>query len=284
MADREDERWTAERLSQALQAQKKQMESARRALFVPFGISVDCCWPASRLFHEHSALGPAWTPILTEAEVEAFTLELDYKRYPDAPRIPLPRPRPLTARLETLIKKRQTERAFSDRPLTIDELAKLVQLGGGVTKQQAVPRRAAPSPGGLYAVEMYPLVFSAHELAPAVYHYTALEHALELVRPICGIDAAKEFMPSELFAARPTLMIALTVVFSRVQMKYLERGYRFALLEAGHIAQNLLLASTAMDLGATPLGGFWDEPFNDLLGLDPTDEAVVYAVIFGHRV
>jgi SagB-type dehydrogenase family enzyme len=98
-----------------------------------------------------------------------------------------------------------------------------------------------------------------------------------------GIAALKTFLPSDLFAAKPALVIALTAVFPRVQMKYLERGYRFALLEAGHVAQNLLLAATALRLASAPVGGFWDDPFNELLGLDPEREAVLYSVIIGPR-
>jgi SagB-type dehydrogenase family enzyme len=279
----EDEPWTAGRLSSALQAQKRLLEAERRAFFEPLGVSPDCCWPASRVFQQHSVLGPAWAPILTEAEVETLTLNLDYKRYPDARRISLPRPGALGASLETVIRTRQSERAFSARPVSIEELAKLLLLGGGVTKDQAVPRRAAPSPGGLYPIEMYPLAFSVQGLAPAVYHYATLDHELELIRPVADIGASKEFLPSDFLSARPALVIALTAVFPRVQMKYLERGYRFALLETGHIAQNLLLAATALDLAAAPVGGFWDDPFNDLLGLEPATEAVLYAIVVGHK-
>lgn len=279
----DEESWTAERLSRALQAQKRRIEAERRALFEPLGVSTECHWPASRVFHEHSVLGPAWAPILSDAEVEAFTLDLDYKRYPEAPRVALPRPGLLTASLESVIRARQTEREFSDRPISIDELAKLLELSAGVTNNQAVPRRAAPSPGALYPVETYPLVFSVPGLSPGVYHYATLDHELELVRPLADAEAAKRFLPTDFFAARPPVILALTAVFPRVQMKYLERGYRFALLEAGHIAQNLLLAATAMGLAAAPVGGFWDDPFNELLGLSPATEAVLYAVILGHR-
>jgi len=79
-------------------------------------------------------------------------------------------------------------------------------------------------------------------------------------------------------------MLVLSVVFARTQMKYLERGYRFALLEAGHIAQNILLTATALGLSAVCVGGFWDDPFNDLLSFEPTEEAVVYSILLGHGI
>jgi SagB-type dehydrogenase family enzyme len=279
----DDQPWTAERLGAALQAQKRRLEAERRALFEPLGVPASCAWPASRVYHRDSALGPAWAPMLTDAEVEALTLDLAYKRYPEAPRIDLPHPPALRADLETIIRARKTEREYAQEALSLDHLAKLLEFGCGVTQQQSVPRRAAPSPGALYAVEAYPFVFNVAGLARGLYHYAPLDHVLELVAPFEDDRLAQSFMPKDFYAEHPPLVIAFTVVFGRVQAKYLERGYRFALLEAGHIVQNMLLAATAMDLAAAPIGGFWDEPFNAALGLDPTEEAVVYAAIFGRR-
>ena len=77
--------------------------------------------------------------------------------------------------------------------------------------------------------------------------------------------------------------IALSVVLPRSSFKYGQRAYRFALLEAGHIAQNLLLASEGLGLGALPVGGFFDDEINDLLGLDGCSEFVIYLVLAGSR-
>ena len=70
---------------------------------------------------------------------------------------------------------------------------------------------------------------------------------------------------------------------NRIKFKYGERGYRFLLLEAGHIAQNLLLAAEADGMGGVAIGGFLDDPLNDLLDLDGVEEAVVYMVLAGQK-
>ena len=64
-------------------------------------------------------------------------------------------------------------------------------------------------------------------------------------------------------------------------MKYGERGYRFMLLEAGHIAQNALLAANALGLGACPFGGFIDDDLDRLLGIDGLDEVSLYLIGVG---
>jgi SagB-type dehydrogenase family enzyme len=70
-------------------------------------------------------------------------------------------------------------------------------------------------------------------------------------------------------------------MFWRTRFKYGLRGYRFALLEAGHVVQNVLLACTALGLAAVPVGGFYDRPVDALLGADGVNESVVYAVSLG---
>ena len=72
--------------------------------------------------------------------------------------------------------------------------------------------------------------------------------------------------------------------FHRCRVKYGERGYRFCLLEAGHIAQNLLLAASAEGLAALPIGGFIDDELNEMAGLDGVEAAVLYLVLVGGRL
>ena len=59
----------------------------------------------------------------------------------------------------------------------------------------------------------------------------------------------------ELLAESAAVVVA-TAVFWRSRFKYGARAYRFALLEAGHLGQSLLLAAAALDVATTPVGGF----------------------------
>ncbi len=51
--------------------------------------------------------------------------------------------------------------------------------------------------------------------------------------------------------------------------------------EAGHIAQNALLAATATGCGGLPVGGFTDDVVNRLLGVDGVHEATLYLILLG---
>lgn len=54
--------------------------------------------------------------------------------------------------------------------------------------------------------------------------------------------------------------------------QYGARGERYAHIEAGHAAQNLLLAAGALGLAATPVGAFDDGEVAAALGLDRREQ------------
>ena len=112
-----------------------------------------------------------------------------YKTYPNVPRIALPRVAgvddldrgPSTGR--TIATRRSVRAYATDAPMTIDELSRLLYLTAGTTADlQGNARRAAPSSGALYPIELYPIVHRVRGLEPGVYHYSVRDHALELVR------------------------------------------------------------------------------------------------------
>ncbi|HUK45875.1 MAG TPA: nitroreductase family protein, partial [Gaiellaceae bacterium] len=76
-------------------------------------------------------------------------------------------------------------------------------------------------------------------------------------------------------------LMVVTGVFWRSRFKYGQRGYRFALLEAGHLVQNAVLAAADLDLAALPVGGFHDRRLDDLVGADSLGEAALYALVLG---
>ena len=63
--------------------------------------------------------------------------------------------------------------------------------------------------------------------------------------------------------------------------RYQDRSYRYGLLEAGHVGENVYLAAMSMGLGACGVGAFMDDAINDMLGVDGVEEAVVYMLAAG---
>jgi SagB-type dehydrogenase family enzyme len=63
--------------------------------------------------------------------------------------------------------------------------------------------------------------------------------------------------------------------------RYGQRGLRFALLEAGHLAQNLVLVATALGWSSITLGGFYDDELAIAAGLDGVSQLPVYLLPMG---
>jgi SagB-type dehydrogenase family enzyme len=80
-----------------------------------------------------------------------------------------------------------------------------------------------------------------------------------------------------------SLIILITAVFERSTIKYGDRGYRFALLEAGHVAQNINLVANALGLGSINLGGYFDRRADDFLGIDGLTHSTIYMAGIGAK-
>jgi SagB-type dehydrogenase family enzyme len=213
-----------------------------------------------------------------------------FKRYPGASFVQLPPILPNDSPgFERVAALRRSIRRFSGTALGLDALARLLYFGNGLTghldgpsDEILQPLRAAPSGGALYPVELYAVVMAVEDLEPGLYHYAVDRHGMELLRPGRFASVLSEATSDQATFSHAAVALILTAVFGRSHFKYGERAYRFTLLEAGHVCQNILLAATALELGAVAVGGFVDGEVNDLLDLDGVDEASIYIVAAGH--
>jgi SagB-type dehydrogenase family enzyme len=209
-----------------------------------------------------------------------------YKVYPDVPLIPLPalgEARGLS--LEDAIRQRRSVRTYTGTAMTQEALSRLLFHTGGITAEQwGTGLRAAPSAGALYPIETYVLAHRVEGLASGVYHYAVQPHALTRLR--IG-DVRNEIVRAGIlqnFLGEANVVLVLTSIFQRLRWRYRERAYRYALLEAGHIGQNVYLAATAMGMGACAVGAFNDDAVNALVGVDGVDEAALYVLAVGEIV
>lgn len=213
-----------------------------------------------------------------------------FKSYPGAEFTPLPAVTPGEGLpFEHVAAARRSIRRFSGQPLALQQLARLLHFGNGITGRLDAsdhgivqPVRAAPSGGALYPIEAYVAVMAVAGVEPGLYHFAVDRHGLELLQRGNFTDVLSEATSDPAVFANAAAVFALTGVFGRTSFKYGERGYRFALLEAGHICQNLLLDAASQGLGAVAIGGFVDDELNAMLDLDGVDEASLYLIATGH--
>ncbi len=204
-----------------------------------------------------------------------------YKTYPNAKRISLPDPHGYYGlSLEGAIEARRSIRDYTSEPLSLVELSRLLHAAQGITDQRR-GFRAAPSAGALYPIETYAVAHNVAGLEPGVYHYAVAGHALEQLRTGNLRAAITVAGIGQEMLGQAGVCFVLSAIFQRTRWKYRERTYRYVLLEAGHIGQNLYLAATSMGLGACAVGAFLDDQLNDLLGLDGVEEAALYIIAVG---
>jgi len=175
---------------------------------------------------------------------------------------------------------RRSRRRFSAESMSLTELGSLLHYSAGIT-QRPYGLRAAPSAGATYPIEVYAVVNNVVGLDRGVYRYLVADHALELVRK--G-DFASEMAGAALqerMMRQASVVLALTAVFARTQRSYHERGQRYIVLEAGHVAQNIYLVATSLGMGACAIGAFYDEEFNAVLGVDGKKESTLYLMAVG---
>lgn len=201
------------------------------------------------------------------------------KTYPLAQKIRLPPPCELNTKLLQVLTDRSSASNFSASAPALEGLSTLLRWACGQNPRQA-RMRTYPSAGRLYPVECYILVDTIVACPPGIYHYQPRDHSLEVL-------PSDLWSPGNLFMADPRLLagaaafIVLSAVIARSWAKYGERGYRFALLEAGHIGQNLCLLATALSIGILALGGALEPNLETLLDLDGVNETIIYAFALG---
>lgn len=221
--------------------------------------------------------------LLASPELRASSVRA-VRRHLHAPLVELGPSAELRMPLGTALARRRSVRSFAPTPLSLPELAALLRAGYGVTGTleagtEVQPLRAAPSGGALYPLELSVTARRVDGLEPGLYHFDPLDDVLELLAP--GHQAMAPATPFAEVAGAAAAVIVVSAVFWRSRFKYGLRGYRFALLEAGHVAQNVLLAATSLGLGSVPLGGFYDRRVDEVIGVDGVDESALYLICAG---
>jgi SagB-type dehydrogenase family enzyme len=241
----------------------------------------------SKIFHLFSKdHGRGHQPIPLESDLWPEEWKTTYyKMYERFPKIALDKQIPESIDLFSTIRTRNSDNVFSLRPIFLKELSLLMEYSCGKTSltKSSRFRRAHPSAGARYPIETYYFNFrSSNELPEGLYHYNVRDHVMDV------LPKEQEFTPDyidSIFAypwvKNASGAIVMTSVFDRTQNKYGERGYRYVLLEAGHIGQNIQLVSNALGLKSCPMAGTRDELIEQILEIDGITESVMYTVIVG---
>jgi SagB-type dehydrogenase family enzyme len=250
----------------------------------------DLAW---ELFHENSKMSfvephPIHKVWPSDASIVAsMNLLRRVKPFEDFPKIALPDEFPSSgASFSEVVWGRQTARGFGPGSIRLDQLARLLMISYGVNRDNegtTFPRpfRVIPSGGALYPLELYIYAARVDDLEVGLYHYDPEDHTLDVLRLQDDSEQFAKFMVQVELAQSAAAVIYISSVFARSTFKYGDRGYRFILLEAGHLGQNANLAAREMGLASANIGGYADRSVDRYLGFDGLTESTIYMFLLG---
>ena len=186
-----------------------------------------------------------------------------------------------------IINQRKSRRKYTAESIDLEHLSFLLWCTQGVKNvlergSNKISFRTVPSAGARHAFETYLAVLHVEGLEQGMYRYCPLNHQLEFLHtvddlPSKTVDACLE----QEFVGDSSVVFFWTAIPYRCEWRYAFMAAKLILIDAGHVCQNLYLASEALSLGACGIAAYNQQKSNELLKVDGEDEMVVYIASVG---
>jgi len=206
--------------------------------------------------------------------------------------IDLPNPKKFQLSNDNLranILNRRSHRKFSSKPFSLEELGFLLWATQGVKEvikrngKDYVTLRTVPSAGARHPFETYLVIHNVETLTPGLYRYLGIEHKLAFLGKIA--DQKQKMIAAALdqkFAGECAVVFIWSFIPYRTEWRYYLASHKTALLDAGHICQNLYLACEGVGAGTCAIAAYNQKLTDELIGVDGIDEFSVYMSPAGH--
>src|SRR6476469_1563769 len=189
--------------------------------------------------------------------------------------------------LTQAIESRQSIREYDNQPITLHQLGEFLYRCARVkevyTHEEDLmnigecTKRPYPCGGGLYELEIYPVINKCQGLDAGLYHYQPLSHSLYAIADwnpeveALIFDAWKSTGQQDV----PQVLFIITARFGRLFWKYYAIGYGLILKHIGVLFQTFYLVATAMQLAPSAIGGGNSEQFCKVAALNEYEESSV---------
>jgi SagB-type dehydrogenase family enzyme len=178
------------------------------------------------------------------------------------------------------IRSRKSRRAFTDYPLTLEELSFLLWATQGVRevdKNKVWTKRTVPSGGARQPFETYLLINNVEGITRGVYRYLPIEHKLILVRAdppkVEELNGSAWFQD---FIGKSAVVFIWAAIPYKMEWRYSIIAYKDILIEVGHICQNLYLACEGIGAGTCAIAAYEQKVVDELIQVDGENEMTVY--------
>jgi len=258
-------------------------------------------WPLAALAHRHAR----WQAVDSVDDMRRQGLDtaagLRQRLGPPPPVVqPMqgdyqPLPRSEEAAFDALLARRTTCRNFDpQRALPLSLLAQVLQRTLMAHAVQKVERdteflkKNVPSGGGLHPTEGFLLVQNVEGLAPGLYHYHPVQHAvlpLPSPPPQALPAMARRMLSGQAWFADAPALLVLAPRYDRCFWKYRNhaKAHRAVTLDVGHISQLLYLCATERGLAAFVTAAINDADVDRAFGFDGIGQSAMAICGLGWR-
>lgn len=208
--------------------------------------------------------------------------------------IKLPKPISLKMGLTEVLRRRRSIRQYTGDDMDLNYLSTLLKAGSGISgagrpslnsgEEVQIKFKTHSSAGGLYPIDLYVIALNVKGLDRNIYRYNPYGESLEGCGGPYKVDKILQAfaVSEESISLRRSNVIVLSVAQPwRVMRKYGTRGMRFVFMEAGAIAQNIGLATTALGYGSVECAATYENEIHEALEIDGVFRALIHSIIIG---
>lgn len=217
------------------------------------------------------------------------------KKYLLAELVPLPSPEKISSPLSALIQQRQSQTVATKKSIDLKKLSTVLYWSAAEIGMRTVNdgereykkvQKPHPSGGACYPLEIY-ICLDQEGFKLGLYHYRPDIHGIELVKELDQktMNIFKETLlrnTHEITEVTAPAILMFSYIQERNIFKYGSLGMKLALIEGGHVAQNVYLTATALNLSCCAIGSFETEAAHKLLEIDGYNENLFYALTLGY--
>lgn len=221
----------------------------------------------SAYFHRRTSMGINNFPWIINEKKQ--NVSVDYKKYN-------------LIKYPNFISKRNSYRDFSNNgsPLSENELIKILAYAYGYIRDGE--SRTVASAGGCYPLEIFIGLQNITGFEKGIYSINFYDLNLQY---ISNVKNFKElFVGEDINYDNVSCFIFICYNPLVNQQKYGDRGYRFALIEAGMIAQNIAYCVNDLDIEMINLGSYIESEIEDiLLNFNKEKKWLIHCIAVGGR-
>lgn len=172
--------------------------------------------------------------------------------------------------------KTKSSRSFDKNGIRIEVVSNLINT---VYSFNTEGGSSIPSAGGFNSLNLYVIFLNVLNEKRGLYYFDAEDGTLNFIKETVDLS----FLPrNNFFVLEASIIIIINGIPINLFNKYGERGYRYLLLQAGHLGQNISLYCNKEMLNTCPIGGFYDDILCRTLSL-PKFEWPIYLYAVGGK-